>query len=113
MNEADIEPIEAETVPAEDTAAPVAAAAAGAPTRRRLLAKVVSDKMTRTIIVTVERTRKHRLYHRPVKSTRRYKVHDEHNEAHVGDVVEIEECRPISKETHHRLVRVVNQGMLS
>ena len=59
--------------------------------------RVVSDKMDKTVIVAVEYTRAHRLYKKPMKRTSKFAAHDERNECHVGDVVRIEETRPLSK----------------
>lgn len=75
----------------------------GAPeakTRRKLskVGRVVSDKMDKTVVVTVPNRRRHRIYHKIVTHTRRFKAHDEHNACRVGDLVRIEESRPYSKE---------------
>lgn len=70
---------------------------------------VVSDKGDQTIIVAVERAAPHRLYHKVIRRTRRYAVHDPENTASVGDIVRIEECRPISKTKRWRLVEVVQE----
>lgn len=72
--------------------------------RRRLQGVVVSDKMDKTVVVRVERLAAHRLYRKVVRIHKRYKAHDENNEARIGDVVVIEECRPISREKHWRVV---------
>ncbi|MBL4894786.1 MAG: 30S ribosomal protein S17 [Emcibacter sp.] len=65
--------------------------------KRILQGEVVSDKSDKTIVVRVERRFKHPLYHKVVRSTKKYHAHDENNENKVGDIVRIEECRPISK----------------
>ena len=65
--------------------------------KRILQGEVVSDKNDKTIVVLVERRFKHPLYHKVVRSTKKYHAHDENNESKVGDIVRIEECRPISK----------------
>jgi len=72
--------------------------------RRRLTGTVVSDKMTKTAVVRVETLKPHPLYHKVVRRHKRYKAHDEGNEAHVGDVVIIEECRPLSRDKTWRIV---------
>lgn len=65
--------------------------------RKTLVGTVTSDKMDKTVVVTVERTTRHPLYGKVVKVYKKYKAHDESNEANEGDVVRICECRPISK----------------
>ncbi len=64
---------------------------------RTLSGKVVSDKMDKTITVLVERKVKHPLYGKIIVRSKKYHVHDESNEFHTGDMVVIEECRPLSK----------------
>lgn len=71
---------------------------------------VVSDKMQKTIVVAVERAYRHPLYGKTVKRTVKFKVHDENNEAKVGDVVKIMETRPLSKEKRWRLVEIVERA---
>ncbi len=66
--------------------------------RRKLVGVVTSDKMDKTVVVTVERVTRHPLYGKVIKKHKKYKAHDERNEARVGDVVQIRECRPISKD---------------
>ncbi|RLT41828.1 MAG: 30S ribosomal protein S17 [Chloroflexi bacterium] len=66
--------------------------------RRALVGTVVSDKMQKTAVVQVERVSRHPLYGKVMKSHKKYKAHDETNEARIGDVVQIRECRPISKD---------------
>jgi small subunit ribosomal protein S17 len=68
---------------------------------------VVSDKMDKTIVVSVERLARHRIYKRVIRLTTKFKAHDEHNEAHVGDTVRIEEARPLSATKRWRLVEIV------
>jgi len=65
--------------------------------RRTLLGRVVSDKMDKTIVVEVERTHKHATYRKYVKSSKKYKAHDEENVCKVDDFVVIEESRPLSR----------------
>ncbi len=71
---------------------------------------VVSDKMDKTIVVSVERRKKHRLYHKVLTLTSRYKAHDEANGCKLGDLVRIEECRPMSKEKRWRVIEVLTRG---
>lgn len=77
--------------------------------RKVQIGRVVSDKMQKTIVVAVERHKKHPLYHKRVKVTKKYKAHDENNEAKIGDLVEIMETRPLSKEKRWRLVRIIER----
>ena len=75
-------------------------ATSDAPKRRRLakVGRVASDKMDKTVVVVVENRRRHPIYHKTVTRTQRFKAHDANNECRVGDIVRIEESRPISKE---------------
>jgi small subunit ribosomal protein S17 len=66
--------------------------------------------MDKTIKVSVERLRKHPRYQKYVRSRSEFKAHDAHNAATVGDIVEIEECRPISKTKQWRLLRILRRG---
>lgn len=69
---------------------------------------VVSDKMQKTIVVRVERVFQHPKYHKVVRMATKFKAHDEQNQCKIGDLVEIMETKPISKDKHWRLVRRVN-----
>ena len=71
---------------------------------------VVSDKMDKTVVVSVERRKKHRLYHKVIKLTTRFKAHDENNSARLGDMVVIEESRPYSRDKRWRLVNIISRG---
>jgi small subunit ribosomal protein S17 len=71
---------------------------------------VVSDKMEKTVVVAVESRMRHPLYGRIVRRSKRYKAHDEHNAYHPGDVVEITECRPLSKEKSWRVSRLIEKA---
>ncbi len=75
--------------------------------RKTKVGRVVSDKMDKTIVVSVERLARHRLYKRVIRLTTRFKAHDEDNDAHVGDTVRIEESRPLSATKRWRLLEVV------
>ena len=75
--------------------------------RKTKVGRVVSDKMDKTIVVSVERLARHPLYKRVIRLTTKFKAHDETNEAHVGDTVLIEESRPLSATKRWRLVEVV------
>src|SRR6266542_1291871 len=78
--------------------------------RQQKVGRVVSNKMNKTIVVVVESLKKHRIYKRTYKQTKRFQVHDEENTCQVGDVVRIEESRPLSKMKRWRLVEVVKRG---
>jgi small subunit ribosomal protein S17 len=79
--------------------------------RKRKTGRVVSDKMDKTIVVSVERLARHRLYKRVIRLTTKFKAHDERNEAHVGDTVVIEESRPLSATKRWRLVEVSKKAI--
>jgi small subunit ribosomal protein S17 len=79
--------------------------------RRAQIGMVVSDKMEKTIVVDVERFKKHPRYEKYLRRKKRYHVHDEKSEAKVGDQVEIVATRPISKQKRWRLVRIVRAGV--
>ena len=70
---------------------------------------VISDKMDKTITVSVENKKRHPMYGKIMTTTKHYKAHDENGEAHEGDIVEIMETRPLSKTKRWRLVRVVEK----
>jgi small subunit ribosomal protein S17 len=75
--------------------------------RKTKVGRVVSDKMDKTIVVSVERLARHPIYKRVIRLTTKFKAHDETNDAHVGDTVLIEESRPLSATKRWRLVSVV------
>lgn len=75
------------------------------PIARTFQGVVVSDKMGKTVVVRVDRTVLHEKYQKRYIRSHRYKVHDEKKEAHVGDTVEFEECRPLSRDKRWRLVK--------
>jgi len=78
--------------------------------RRRLTGRVVSDKMDKTVTVLVERRVPHPLYNKFVGRSKKYHAHDEKNEYHTGDLVLIEECRPVAKTKAWRVVRLVEKA---
>ncbi len=80
--------------------------------RKVLRGTVVSDKMDKTIVVEINTTKRHPLYGRHVKFTTKFKAHDENNEAKIGDIVEVMETRPLSKDKHFRLVRIVEKAVI-
>lgn len=79
-------------------------------TQRVIQGTVVSDKMQKTVVVSVERKKKHRLYHKVVTVTDRYKAHDENDSCKLGDVVRIEEQRPMSKDKRWRVIEILQRG---
>jgi small subunit ribosomal protein S17 len=78
--------------------------------RRTKVGRVISDKMDKTVVVSVERLRRHPIYKRVVRLSSKFKAHDEENSARVGDTVRIEESRPLSREKRWRVVEVVARG---
>ena len=78
--------------------------------RKAIVGVVRSDRMSKTISVTSERRVLHPRFKKYVKRYSRYYADDPNEQARVGDVVEIVECRPLSKLKHHRLIRVVRRG---
>jgi small subunit ribosomal protein S17 len=83
---------------------------AGIEKRRSKVGRVVSDKMDRTVVVSVERLRRHPVYKRVVRLSSKFKAHDEENAARVGDTVRIEESRPLSREKRWTVVEIVARG---
>jgi small subunit ribosomal protein S17 len=71
---------------------------------------VISNKMEKTVVVKLERSTRHALYAKVVRRASRCKAHDEKNECLPGDVVRMEECRPISREKHWRVVEIVSRA---
>ena len=80
--------------------------------RRVLRGKVVSDKMDKTIVVEISTKKSHPLYGKRVNFSRKFKAHDELSEAKIGDIVEIMETRPLSKDKHFRLVKIVEKAVI-
>ena len=78
--------------------------------RKVRVGTVVSDKMDKTIVVTVERKVAHPLYGKQVARTKKYYVHDEERAAHTGDTVRIMETRPLSKQKRWRLVEIIERA---
>ena len=81
-------------------------------TRRVYRGTVVSDKPEKTIIVEINTSRRHPLYGKRIKYTKRFAAHDENNEAKQGDIVEIMETRPLSATKRFRLVRIVEKAVI-
>ena len=78
--------------------------------KRTLVGKVVSDKRAKTVTVLIERRVKHELYGKIVARTSKYHAHDEKGEYKLGDVIEITECRPISKTKNWVVTRLVEKA---
>ena len=78
--------------------------------RRKRTGIVVSDKMDKTVTVAVTSNVKHPLYGKVVKRTKKFKAHDENNEARIGDTVEIVETRHLSKDKYHRVSRIIEKA---
>ena len=77
--------------------------------RKTRVGIVTSNKMDKTIVVTVEEFVRHSLYGKAVKVTKKFKAHDEQNECNIGDKVRIMETRPLSKDKRWRLVGVIEK----
>ena len=80
--------------------------------KRQLTGRVVSDKMQKTVTVLVERRVKHRLYGKIMTRSSRYHAHDEARECKEGDLVLIEECRPIAKTKTWRVIQLVEKAKI-
>ncbi|SHJ89127.1 small subunit ribosomal protein S17 [Anaerobranca californiensis DSM 14826] len=78
--------------------------------RKVRIGKVVSDKMDKTIVVAEETKVRHPLYGKMIKRTIKFKVHDENNQAGIGDIVKVMETRPLSKDKRYRLVEIVEKA---
>src|SRR3954471_17035128 len=78
--------------------------------RKTKVGRVVSDRMDKTIVVSVERLARHRLYKRVIRLSTKFKAHDETNDARIGDTVLIEETRPMSATKRWRLVSIVQRA---
>ena len=78
--------------------------------RKTRIGYVTSDKMDKTVVVSIVEFVRHPLYGKAVKRTVKFKAHDENNECRIGDIVRIEETRPLSKQKHWRVVTVVEKA---
>jgi small subunit ribosomal protein S17 len=78
--------------------------------RKTRIGKVVSDRMDKTVVVSIERLVKHSTYGRYVRRRTKYKVHDETNECRIGDIIRFMETRPISKDKRWRFVEFVERA---
>ncbi len=77
---------------------------------RTLTGEVISDKMTKTITVLIERRVRHPLYKKYIRRSTKVHAHDENDECHIGDVVSIEQCRPVSKTKAWRLNKILERA---
>jgi small subunit ribosomal protein S17 len=80
--------------------------------RKTLVGTVTSDKMDKTVVVSIERVTRHPLYGKIMKINKKYKAHDENNEAKLGDTVRICECRPISKDKSYFVQEILERGVV-
>lgn len=78
--------------------------------RKNMTGTVTSDKMDKTITVSVETVKRHPLYKKTIKTSKKYKAHDEANEAKAGDVVKIMETRPLSKDKRWILTEIIQKA---
>ena len=78
--------------------------------RKTRVGMVVSDKMSKTVVVSIERRVQHRVYGKMVRRTKKLKAHDEQNEAKTGDTVRIMETRPLSKDKRWRVVEIIERA---
>src|SRR5277367_842440 len=85
---------------------------AAAGRRKEVIGKVVSSRMQKTIVVQVVRKKSHAFYGRVISTAKKFYAHDEKNEAHVGDVVRLEETRPLSKLKRWKLKDIVRKTTL-
>lgn len=78
--------------------------------RKTRVGKVISDKMEKTIVVTVSDRKTHPLYKKIIRTTYKLKAHDENNECRIGDTVRVMETRPLSKSKRWRLVEIIDKA---
>ncbi len=78
--------------------------------RKTMVGRVVSNKMDKTVVVTVETLRHHPLYKKTIRRAVKYKAHDEKNECELGDTVKITETRPLSKEKRWRVTEIITKN---
>lgn len=83
----------------------------GQPRRTQKVGRVVSDKMDKTVVVAVDYVRRHRLYHKRITRTSKFMAHDETNQCRPGDIVRIEETRPLSKNKRWIVREIVERAV--
>lgn len=81
--------------------------------KRTLVGRVVSDKMDKTVTVLVERRVNHPKYGKVIQLSKKYHAHNENNEAQAGDLVQIEECRPLSRTKAWRVVKLLEKAVVA
>src|SRR5947209_18478193 len=81
------------------------------PRAKQMAGRVVSNKMDKTVVVAVESVRRHPLYKHTIRTTKRYKAHDEQNACREGDTVRIVESRPLSKEKRWRVIEIMRHDV--
>ncbi len=79
--------------------------------RKIMIGTVTSDKMDKTVVVSVETSVSHNIYNKTMKKTYKLKAHDEENSCHVGDKVKVMETRPLSKEKRWRVVEIMEKAV--
>jgi small subunit ribosomal protein S17 len=84
--------------------------AEGKSTRQLKVGRVVSNKMNKTVVVAVDYLKPHPLYRKIIRKTNKFHAHDEANTCQIGDVVQIEETRPLSKTKHWRVAQIVKRS---
>jgi small subunit ribosomal protein S17 len=80
--------------------------------RKVLVGRVVSDKMDKTVVVSVQRLKRHLLYGKVMRLRKRYKAHDQENTCHVGDLVRVIESQPLSKEKRWVVTEILERARL-
>ena len=78
--------------------------------RKRLVGRVISNKMDKTVVVKVDRLQRHRLYGKVLKKSKKFKAHDAYNSCQIGDMVRIVESRPLSKEKRWIVEEIVERA---
>ena len=78
--------------------------------RKEFVGPVISDRMQKTVIVQIKYLKKHPKYSRIIRGYSKFKVHDEKNTAKIGDIVRIQETRPLSKDKHFRLIKIIKKA---
>jgi small subunit ribosomal protein S17 len=79
--------------------------------KKELVGKVVSNKMDKTVVVTVENTSQHSKYEKSVVKTAKFKAHDAENKCQIGDIVRLRECRPLSREKRWLVVEISGKDL--
>ena len=108
----EVTPNETTGLPSQNAAPrPGAATDGGQRPRTQKVGRVVSDKMDKTVVVAVDSVRRHPLYHKRITRTSKFLAHDEENRCRPGDVVRIEETRPLSKRKRWIVREIIQQGV--